>query len=938
MIATYNVRTLSSYDRLLEFEEAIRNIKYDIIGISEMRRHGNKIEEYKNFIMCYIGQTPGQHGVGFIINKSLKNHIISFNGITERVATLNIKIQEHRITIIQAYAPTEAASELDIEEFYATVEKALSTAQKTIILMGDFNAKLGTPKDDEYLVTKKHGYGERNERGQRLLDFALQHKLMIINTCFKKRKSKRWTWRSPNGQYKNEIDFILSNQHRIFQNIETLSLNYNSDHRIVRSTITLNKQKISRAKFTNSQINKLKSEEEISKFKESLISQLSSPTAGENTTVQYCYDRIERAIIFSLKQTRSMREENRQHKILSARTERLLKRRKELQTTKNKSRSQKNELSALYKVVNKYIKADYKKYRNDTIKEHLQRNGSTKKAYKKLKTNTTWIEGLRKKDTELYTRDDIITTATEFYRHLYSNRDTKSTNLDTETDATPRNNVKSIDETEIIEAIKKLKLDKSPSTDNITNETLKIGHKTLALPLVELFNKILQNSETPSQWSQSNIILIYKKGDPKDIGNYRPISLLPSIYKLFSTIINIRIRDTLEKKQPVEQAGFRRGFSTVDHIHTLELIMEKYQEKQRTLYIAFIDYQKAFDTVIHNSIWESLKEQGVDETYIKIIQSIYKNNKGKIKLETLGPSFSIERGVRHGDPLSPTIFIAVLESVISKLDWSKQGLYINGTYLSHLRFADDLALISESSSQLQNMVETLNQASGKVGLEMNITKTKTMTNSSKRPITINNKPLEYVEDYVYLGKTLSFERKNKNIEIEKRIKLTWNKYWGLKEIFKSDLPQDIKTKVMNSSLLPCLTYGCQTWKFTAETRKKIIVCQRGLERSMLKLRKLDKIRHTKIRKITKATNALSHAKKMKWKWAGHVARLTDQRWTKKVTFWNGPLGKRRKGRPVTRWEDDIKVTAGSNWRKIAEDRDKWASLEEAFTQLGVPED
>lgn len=388
----------------------------------------------------------------------------------------------------------------------------------------------------------------------------------------------------------------------------------------------------------------------------------------------------------------------------------------------------------------------------------------------------------------------------------------------------------------------------------------------------------------------------------------------------------------------MEQAGFRRGFSTVDHIHTLELIMEKYQEKQRTLYIAFIDYQKAFDTVIHNSIWESLKEQGVDETYIKIIQSIYKNNKGKIKLETLGPSFSIERGVRHGDPLSPTIFIAVLESVISKLDWSKQGLYINGTYLSHLRFADDLALISESSSQLQNMVETLNQASGKVGLEMNITKTKTMTNSSKRPITINNKPLEYVEDYVYLGKTLSFERKNKNIEIEKRIKLTWNKYWGLKEIFKSDLPQDIKTKVMNSSLLPCLTYGCQTWKFTAETRKKIIVCQRGLERSMLKLRKLDKIRHTKIRKITKATNALSHAKKMKWKWAGHVARLTDQRWTKKVTFWNGPLGKRRKGRPVTRWEDDIKVTAGSNWRKIAEDRDKWASLEEAFTQLGVPED
>lgn len=153
-----------------------------------MRRYGNKIEEYENFIMCYIGQTPGKYGVGFIINKSLKNHIISFNGITERVAALNINIQGHKISIIQAYAPTEAASEYDIEEFYTTIEKVLDTAQETTILMGDFNAKVGTPKADEYLVTKKHGYGERNKRGQRLVDLALQHKLMIINTCFKKNK------------------------------------------------------------------------------------------------------------------------------------------------------------------------------------------------------------------------------------------------------------------------------------------------------------------------------------------------------------------------------------------------------------------------------------------------------------------------------------------------------------------------------------------------------------------------------------------------------------------------------------------------------------------------------------------------------------------------------------------------------------------------------
>ncbi|KAJ0182161.1 hypothetical protein K1T71_002883 [Dendrolimus kikuchii] len=177
------------------------------------------------------------------------------------------------------------------------------------------------------------------------------------------------------------------------------------------------------------------------------------------------------------------------------------------------------------------------------------------------------------------------------------------------------------------------------------------------------------------------------------------------------------------------------------------------------------------------------------------------------------------------------------------------------------------------------MIESLQLASAEVGLEINLTKTMTMTNSSKIPININGNPLEYTDKYIYLGKTISFDRKNNDIEIERRVQQTWNKYWSLKEIFKSNLPINLKTKIMNSNLIPGLTYGCQTWKFTAKTKHKIATCQRGLERSMLKVNKMDKIRHTTIRAITKATNALSYAQKLKWKWAGHITRLTDQRWT-----------------------------------------------------------
>ncbi|GBP65045.1 Putative uncharacterized transposon-derived protein F52C9.6 [Eumeta japonica] len=150
-----------------------------------------------------------------------------------------------------------------------------------------------------------------------------------------------------------------------------------------------------------------------------------------------------------------------------------------------------------------------------------------------------------------------------------------------------------------------------------------------------------------------------------------------------------------------------------------------------------------------------------------------------------------------------------------------------GAYLNHLRFADDLVLLSETASEMQLMIETLHNSSTKVGLEMNLTKTK-------------------------------------------------------------------------------------TWKFSTIATNKINTCQRGLERSMLKIKKLDKIRHTKIRETTKATNALTYAQKLKWKWAGHITRLTDQRWTSRVTRWTGPPGKRRPGRPLSRWEDDIKRTAGTN--------------------------
>lgn len=301
----------------------------------------------------------------------------------------------------------------------------------------------------------------------------------------------------------------------------------------------------------------------------------------------------------------------------------------------------------------------------------------------------------------------------------------------------------------------------------------------------------------------------------------------------------------------------------------------------------------------------------------------------------MGETIDIKRGVRQGDPISPKLFIAVLQHVMGKLPWLNQGININGNYLSHLRFADDIILFSETPYELNKMVNDLNQASMKIGLDMNLEKTKVMTNRSEtHPILVNNTPLEFVKNYIYLGKQISFSKERNSEEINRRVAITWNKFWNHKEILKSQLPLSTKKIVMDTAILPCLTYGCQTWTYDVKTRNKIQTTQRRMERSCLGLKLKDKVKNVDIRKKTKVCDALSFSLKAKWRWAGHLARYQDDRWTLRSVRWSGPRGSRARGRPRARWVDEIVAMAGGSWLDTAKDRESWHFLGEAFTRKG----
>lgn len=124
------------------------------------------------------------------------------------------------------------------------------------------------------------------------------------------------------------------------------------------------------------------------------------------------------------------------------------------------------------------------------------------------------------------------------------------------------------------------KLEKAPGPDTITNEMMRGTLEEISPILTTLFDDILTTDTVPTQWSKSHIIFLHKKGDKDNIGNYRPISLISNVYKVFAKVIVERITRILDENQPIEQAGFRKNFSTIDLIHTIKQVLES-----RSLYI-----------------------------------------------------------------------------------------------------------------------------------------------------------------------------------------------------------------------------------------------------------------------------------------------------------------------------------------------------------------
>ena len=318
-----------------------------------------------------------------------------------------------------------------------------------------------------------------------------------------------------------------------------------------------------------------------------------------------------------------------------------------------------------------------------------------------------------------------------------------------------------------------------------------------------------------------------------------------------------------------------------------------------------------------------------------ILKDIYSRCSTNITIFEDPVNIPIERGVRQGDTISPKLFTAVLEDIIRKLEWEEFGLNIHGRRLNHLRFADDIVLISSTTSEASIMLRQLEEASKNVGLRLNRDKTKAMKNkhADSDVIKLGSNEIEEVSNYVYLGQAMNMEKKLEE-EISRRKRAAWNSYSQLKEVFHNLKDRKTRAHLVNSTVLPALLYGSETWAPTKTHLESICITQRAIERRILKISKRDHVSNEELRERSGAEDAGKLQREGKLRWAGHVCRREDGRWTRDTTEWlltsekalEAQNLRRRRGRPITRWEDGIKAEFGHAWPQLARERSMWKTL------------
>ena len=362
---------------------------------------------------------------------------------------------------------------------------------------------------------------------------------------------------------------------------------------------------------------------------------------------------------------------------------------------------------------------------------------------------------------------------------------------------------------------------KAAGSDELVNELYKVCID-LQPRLTVLFNKILYSGKYPRGWTCGIIIPIFKKGNPNDIKNYRGITLLSTLSKLFTKVIHSRLAKWSEQygKNHAGQAGFRQGYSTNDNLFTIHAVLREALASKQNLYVCYVDFAKAFDHVILDNVWFKLANIGVTGKLLTVLRSMYSEVKSVVRDATgaQGYEFLCVTGVRQGESLSPFLFsmlIKDMEEYIAKHSKCKGYQWGNLCCLL-FAFADDLAIVAKSPEELQAAMDSAQDYCSLWGLNINHSKTKVMCfNRAGKTLSpkfkIGGAEIESTESFCYLGLSMYLNAGLKRT-IEKLANQASKATFKMKSLqrrwYQNTIDQVADYKTL---IIPILTYGAEMW-------------------------------------------------------------------------------------------------------------------------------
>ncbi|XP_075772826.1 uncharacterized protein LOC142824999 [Pelodiscus sinensis] len=264
----------------------------------------------------------------------------------------------------------------------------------------------------------------------------------------------------------------------------------------------------------------------------------------------------------------------------------------------------------------------------------------------------------------------------------------------------------------------------APGKDGIRYQVFK-KRDPGCLVLAAIFNLCKQFRRIPSAWKSSMTVLLYKKGDRQDPGNWRPISLSSTIYKLYTSCLAARLTDWAVSGGAISaaQKGFMSCEGCYEHNYVLQAAIQSARRQQKQCAMAWLDLSNAFGSIPHHLIFDTLREFGLPDFFLHLLRDLYSDCTTTIRAEE-GETAPIllRRGVKQGCPLSPIVFNLAMEPLLRAMANSPAGFNLYGEKISALAYADDLVLLADNPEGLRVLLEVASRAAEWMGLRFNARK------------------------------------------------------------------------------------------------------------------------------------------------------------------------------------------------------------------------